>query len=95
MHPNVSVLDEKNQFFNKLIFIDADATIENPESLLEVVNSILQKLTQIFAIKQNDDFLNFFGIGPDSKSPGASDLAGRQSVTKKGGSLLRQIVSQN
>ena len=65
MHPNVAVLDEKNHFFNKLIFIDADSQIDNPENLLDCVNGILQKLTQIFAIKQNDDFLNFFGIGPD------------------------------
>ena len=62
MHPDISIF-EKNEDFRNLIFIDTDAQTPVQAELLRMVNSLMEKLTKIFVIKQNNTFLHFFGIG--------------------------------
>ena len=90
MHPEISIF-EKNEDFRNLIFIDTDSQSPSQYDLLRMVNALLEKMTKIFAIKQNKTFLQFFGIGQDSVP--AENSGNKRIVLPKSGSLLRQIVN--
>lgn len=93
MHPEVTVFDEKNPFFSRLIFVEADSQLPSSSDLLSTINSLFSKVTQISALKQNQELQNFFGVGPDQKSPGNSQEPSRRpGWNKNSGSLLRQAV---
>jgi len=89
-HPDLEVF--KNcQEFERIIFLDAENQIDNVQGLLKNTNSLLLKMTQISAIKQNQSFVTGFSLGEEaSQSPQRQASAeGPARPGLKSGSLLR------
>ena len=84
-HPNNEVF-KNNSEFQKLIFVESEAHVENPDKLIKMTNSIMAKLTQIFSVKQDKRFQACFGITEEGVPKSQITLP------PKSGSLLRQIV---
>jgi hypothetical protein len=64
-HPDLEVF--KNcQEFERIVFVDAENQIDNVQALLKNTNSLLYKMTQIQAIKQNESFVTCFSLGEEA-----------------------------
>ena len=67
-HPDVDIFKGSSEF-EKVIFLDATMNIENVEALLNKINQLFLKMTQQYAIKSDQQFINFFGINDNNSTP--------------------------
>lgn len=82
-HADLSIF--KSPTFSKLVFIEASEEYHDSQDLIKMVNTLLGQMTQIFALKQNEDFLKLFGIFSDP----ATSPQQQKAPLPKTGSLLR------